>query len=99
MTGAACPPQNPRKAVTFEGALIREQGVEFAIVIVKRHVIQNRLEADRTAASFRPHFGVPVVLMAQDGRGVPTYYGRNDLVRFLANTPMEAIPWTRFSLT
>lgn len=85
--------------MTFEGAVIREQGVEFAIVIVKRHVIQNRIEANRAVVAFGPHFGVPVVLMAQDSRGVPTYYGRNDLVRFLANTPLEAIPWSRFSLS
>lgn len=84
--------------MTFEGALIREQGVEFAIVIVKRNVIQNRIEANRAVAAFGQHFGVPVVLMAQNMRGVPTYYGRNDLVNFLANTPMQAIPWSRFTL-
>ena len=42
--------------------------------------------------------GMPVVLMAQDSRGTPTYYGRPDLSRFLANTPLGAIPWRRYTL-
>jgi hypothetical protein len=41
---------------------------------------------------------MPVVLMAQDSRGTPTYYGRPDLSRFLANTPLGAIPWRRYTL-
>jgi hypothetical protein len=43
--------------------------------------------------------GIPVVSMEQDGRGVPTYFGRRDLVRFLASVPMEAIPWKRYTVT
>jgi len=85
--------------MVIEGALIREQGVEFAIVIVKPHVVQNRIEGSRAISTFSEHFGVPVVLMAQNHRGVPTYYGRTDIVRFLANTPMRAIPWRRFTLS
>jgi len=85
--------------MTFEGALIVEQGVRFAIVIVKQHVVQNRFEANRAIAAFGGHFAAPVVLMVQDYRSVPTYYGRPDIVRFLANTPMQAIPWARFTLS
>lgn len=83
----------------FQGAVVKEQGVTFGIVIVKRHVVQNRGEAARATGSFAPTFGgIPVVLMAQDHRGVPTYMGRNDIVRFLANVPMEAIPWREYTL-
>jgi hypothetical protein len=83
----------------FQGALIREQSVDFAVVIVKKHVIDNRLEADRAIVSFRPLFpGVPVVLMAQDGGGVPTYYGRDDIVRFMAEVPLEAVPWREYTV-
>jgi hypothetical protein len=72
----------------FQGAVIREQGVTFAIVIVKPHVIDNAFEADRTMASLQPVFpGMPVVLMAQDYRGVPTYYGRRDISQFMASVP------------
>jgi len=45
------------------------------------------------AGASRLFGGIPVVAMEQDGRGVPTYFGRRDLVRFLASVPMEAIPW------
>lgn len=85
--------------MTIEGAVIREQGVEFAIVIVKQYVLNNRLEADETIAEFQPVFGgLPVVLMAQDGRGRPTYYGRPDIARFLANVPVSRIPWHRYTV-
>lgn len=36
--------------------------------------------------------------MAQDSRGVPEYYGRDDIVRFLAGIPMESLPWKSWSL-
>jgi len=66
--------------MTFQGAVIREQGVTFAIVIVKAHVIDSSSE------------------MAQDSRGTPTYYGRQDIARFLAGVPLSAIPWKQYTL-
>lgn len=81
----------------FQGAVIREQGVTFAIVIVKAHVIANRAEAQQTIAAFQRHFpGLPVTLMAQDGRGVPTYFSRSDIVRFMSNVPLQAVPWKEY---
>jgi hypothetical protein len=83
----------------FEGAVIREQGVTFAVVVVKRQTLEDRSQAQDAIQQFGPVFGgVPVVLMAQDSRGTPTYYGRRDLSRFLANVPMRAIPWKRYTL-
>lgn len=84
----------------FQGAVIREQGVTFAIAIVKKRVIDNKSEAERTSASFQHVFpGMPIVLMAQDSRGTPTYYGRKDIVGFLASVSMSAIPWKEYTLT
>ncbi|MBU8541993.1 hypothetical protein [Falsiroseomonas tokyonensis] len=83
----------------FHGAIIREQGVTFAVVVVRRHVLDNNFEADKTAASFRQAFpGMPVALMAQDHCGNPTYYGRPDISRFLAGVPLGAIPWREYTL-
>lgn len=77
-----------------QGAVIREQGRTFAVVVVKPDVIRSRSEADRAIRGFMPVFGgVPVVLMAQDGRGPPTYFGRPDISRFMASVPLRAIPW------
>lgn len=84
----------------FQGALLREQGVTFAIVIVKMYVVQNNASGNDTIRSFQPAFpGVPLVLMAQDCRDVPTYFGRHDIVRFLSNVPVECIPWKQFTIS
>jgi hypothetical protein len=84
----------------FQGALIKEQGVTFAVVIVKENVIHNRVQSDQIVKSFQPIFpGIPVVLMAQNHGGIPSYYGRQDIVRFLANLPIESIPWKEFTVT
>ncbi len=83
----------------FQGAVIREQGVTFAVVIVKKHIIDSSTEANRIIAAFQPVFpGLPVVLMAQDYQGTPRYYGRQDIARFLANVPLEAIPWKEYTV-
>jgi hypothetical protein len=37
--------------MTFEGAIVKEQGVTFGIVIVKPHVLQNHATADEMIAS------------------------------------------------
>jgi hypothetical protein len=85
--------------MTIEGAVIREQGATFAVVIVKQHVLNNSIEADRAILAFQPAFpGIPVILMAQDYRGVPTYYGRRDLSQFMASVPLECIPWAEYSI-
>ena len=83
----------------FQGAVIREQGQTFAVVVVSVHVIESRSTAAEAIASFNPVFpGMPVVLMAQDSAGRPTYYGRQDISQFLANVPMRAIPWRNYTL-
>ncbi len=83
----------------IQGAVIKEQGVTFAIVIVKKSVIDSRTEANNAIGAFRPVFpGIPLVLMAQDHRGVPTYYGRPDISRFMANVPLHVIPWKEYTI-
>ncbi len=86
--------------MTFEGAVIKEQGQTFAVVIVKKHVLNNHSEANQAIQTFQQQAfpGIPVVLMAQDSRGVPTYFGRKDISKFLANVPMSAIPWKKYTL-
>jgi hypothetical protein len=84
----------------FEGAKVTEQGVTFGIVIVKPSVLSDSREQMRARALGTQAFGpVPIVLMAQDGRGVPTYHGRPDIVRFLSNILVEQIPWQRYTLS
>jgi hypothetical protein len=83
----------------FEGAVIREQNVTFAIVIVKKHILDNSIRANDAIRAFGPAFpGMPIVLMAQDGRGRASYFGRRDISQFLAGVPLNAIPWKRYTL-
>ena len=82
----------------LEGAVIKEQGQTFAVVVVKRHVINNRNEAAEASLSFSRCFpGMPIVLMSQDSRGRPTYFGRRDIANFLSRVPTSAIPWKRYT--
>ena len=83
----------------IEGAIIKEQGVTFAVVVVKGHVLQNTTEANNMIIQLTPVFnGIPVVLMAQDARGVPSYYGRKDISKFLANIHINQIPWRKYTV-
>ena len=84
----------------FQGAVIKEQGVTFAIVIVKKRVLDQPHEANKVIAAFQNMIfqGIPVILMAQDYQGRPEYYGRSDIVRFLASVSLEAIPWKEYSV-
>lgn len=82
----------------FDGVLLKEQGVTFAIVVVKPHVLNSTMECDNARRSFSPVFpGVPIILMAQNSRGLPTYQGRSDIVRFLSNVDPSRIPWKRYN--
>ena len=82
----------------FQGAVINEQGVTFAIVIVKKSVIDFPSEAIKAIQSFQPFFpGIPILLMAQDHHGIPTYYGRKDIAQFMASVPLHAVPWKEYT--
>lgn len=85
----------------FEGAIIKEQGVTFAVVIVKPSVLRNRTQADNIIGQYsvQAFQGLPVVLMAQNSAGVPTYLGKRDLVNFMASVPLEAVPWRKYTLS
>ncbi len=83
----------------IDGAVIREQGITFAVVVVKREVLDSSSQSQDAVRSFMPAFpGMLVVLMAQDHRGVPTYYGRTDISRFMASVPMHCICWKRYDI-
>lgn len=82
----------------FFGVLLKEQGVTFAIVIVKPHVLNSSMECENARRSFTPVFsGVPIILMSQDSTGTPTYQGRPDIVKFLSKVSPSRIPWKRYN--
>lgn len=84
----------------IQGAVIEEQGVTFALVVVKKYVVDNKLSADEAISNFSPLFpGLPLVLAAQDHRGHFTYYGRQDIAKFLASIDARHIPWKEYTVT
>lgn len=69
----------------FQGAIIKEQSVIFAVVVIKKHILDSVKLSEEAMSSFIPIFpNMPIVLMAQDNRGVASYRGRKDIANFLA---------------
>lgn len=80
-------------------AVTVEQGVRFVVVLVKWQAAQPAAR-ETTRRSFSSLFpGDIIVLCAQDSRGVPTYYGRTDIVKFLANIDISRLPWKKYRST
>jgi len=79
-------------------ALVCEQGVRFAVVVVAPTLMSGlRRERDGAVQAFSAQFGAPAVLMVQDSRGIPIYYGRPDLVELLAELCPQQLPWREFA--
>jgi hypothetical protein len=85
--------------MTFDGAVIKKDRVTFAIAVVRENVLRVASDRATALAQFTAIFRLPTVLMAQDSRGVPEYFGRPDIVRFLANIHPSQIPWRKYTLT
>lgn len=84
----------------IQGAVIKEQGVTFAIVIVKMYVLNSQSQSKDAIRSFSFLFpGMPIILMAQDSRGVPKYLGCKDIVKFLVNLHISQIPWKEYTVS
>lgn len=81
-----------------QGAVICEQGQTFAVVVVKPYIAQNLNEAATAIQSFTSVFGVPVVLMAQDSRGRPIYFGRRDIANFMSKVPLHLVRWKEYTI-
>ena len=85
--------------MVVHGAVIIEQGVTFAIVVVKQIVTQYTVRATRLRQSIAPFFpNMPIILMSQDREGKPHYYGRKDIVDFLKTVPLDKIPWKTYHI-
>jgi hypothetical protein len=84
--------------MTVDGAIIKEQGVTFGVIVVKPHALNDAAGRDDLVHKASHLFGgLPTILMAQSGRQA-RYYGRPDLVRFMRTVPLTAVPWKRYRL-
>lgn len=81
----------------IQGAIVKEQGLTFAIVVVKPHVIQSRNETQKARNAYRHIFpGMPIILMGRNSQGKTTLVGRKDIVHFLVKIDPGRIPWRRY---
>lgn len=82
----------------FEGALIQEQGVTFAVAVVENGLFYNSDDyIDQIRDTFVPYFpNVPIVLVSKDRKGRPVYHGRTELTLFLAGLDYRKIDWKQY---
>lgn len=80
----------------FHGARLELCGGPVMVVIVDAAIMADVCGSQVLVQLLQAHAEETVVLMAQDERAVPTFYGPIDLVRILARMPFEAIPWRRY---
>ena len=83
----------------IRGAVIIEQGVTFAIVVVNQSVTNYTSQIVRVRNSLSQYFrNMPIILMSQDRNGTPHYYGRRDIVEFLKSIRLDQIPWKEYHI-
>lgn len=86
--------------IKIQGAVVKEQGIEFAIVVVKKHIIDCKRDADKATRSFSQFFpGMNIMLAAQDHNACFSYYGRPDISKFLASIDSSRIPWKEYTFS
>lgn len=76
-------------------ALIREQGISFAVALVKDSVLEFPSQRADAVTELSLRLGVPVVLLGE--RHYRTF-GREDLVRWLRAYHPSQLPWRRMTL-
>ena len=83
----------------IQGAVIIEQGVTFAIIVVNQTVTNYTTRAVQVRAYLSQFFpNMPIILMSQDKNGTPHYYGRKDIVEFLRSIRLDQIPWKFYNI-
>lgn len=81
----------------LQAAVILEQGVTFAVVVVNQSVTRYTSKIIRTRYQLSAFFpNMPIILMSQDNNGTPHFYGRKDIVDFLKSIRLSQIPWRNF---
>ena len=85
-------------AAGARAAIIKEQGVTFAVVHVPASSVRNNNVAEKTKLTYEKYFKIPVVLMYDDSNRT-RWYGRNDIVDFISDYSFKQIPWKIYELT
>lgn len=81
--------------MTGQVALVREQGQNFAVLLVRAPVLRNFTERQELMRFGEQEFGVRTALLGEDGRT----WGPDDVVRWLGGIHPEQLPWREFSIS
>jgi hypothetical protein len=79
---------------TVTVALVREQGVEFGVFLVKGRVLRSPTEREEALVAMVEEFGRPFALMSESGET----WGDANIVRFLESVSPDQLPWQEFQL-
>lgn len=79
-------------------ALVREQGVTFAVALVKNHVLNSSATADEMIQGVASALGCPlVVLMGESNRKLRG--NRQDVVNFVSRLHPSQLPWKKWTIS
>jgi hypothetical protein len=81
--------------ISFNAARVFLGATAVLVVSVRWRVIEDPYECDLVRLAFEHRYRMPVVLLAQDERGCPTYRGRTTLIALLRRIPVTSLPWRR----
>ena len=76
-------------------AFVKEQGVNFAVLLVKDRALDSPTEREALVRQGAFHFGQPTVLLGELRHRL---FGRRDIVRFLENVHPSRLPWKEVTL-
>jgi hypothetical protein len=79
----------------WQVALVREQGVEFAVVCVRDSVVASPHERDRLIAWWSSQLGRPAVVLGERRHQL---FGRRDIVNFLSHIDPLCLPWRQMTV-
>lgn len=82
---------------TFNAALVKEQGVTFAVVTVKDSVISNQAESQRLIQALAISLRCPLIVLMGE-RNYRLLGNRRDVVRFVSSIDPASLPWRRWTV-
>ncbi len=80
---------------TWQVALVKEQGVEFAVVCVQDSVINSASERDEVVRWWSFQLHRPAVLMGAQRHEI---YGRQDIAHFVSMVGPSRLRWRRMNV-
>lgn len=82
---------------TLTAALVREQGVTFAVALMKDRVLDNPTLADQQIRAVAVALGCPLVVLMGE-RNCRLRGNRRDVVDFVASLHPSRLPWRKYQI-